>query len=113
MSSRKSAEASSDELPTGTAFAPVASIIGTPSDATMMNRPWARGGLGLSVLRKSVEANSGSLRITAIEERYHFREIGSDSVERLPIAFPGTMILLKLSVKDDVVYTRKSEVVKR
>jgi hypothetical protein len=67
------------------------------------------GGLGLFFLKGIVQKNGGSLRIMANNEYYHLRRGASDIVERLPIAFPGTMILLRLCGTGDVDYTLKPE----
>lgn len=91
--------------------------MGSPSDAL----EWAMGegnstrpieagpgGLGLFLLQEFVKINGGSLRIVA--NRGYWCQDGNVLTKRtLSAEFPGTLIQVKLLVRDDVIYSFAEE----
>ncbi|MDB5307837.1 MAG: hypothetical protein JWO38_2039 [Gemmataceae bacterium] len=66
------------------------------------------GGLGLYLLREFVKINGGSLRVVA-NDGYLCQQAGEVVRQTLPVDFPGTLIQIKLNIRDDVVYKFASE----
>jgi signal transduction histidine kinase len=62
------------------------------------------GGLGLYLLTEFVKLNGGSLRILA-NDAYYSAGAGVPDIQTLPIAYPGTLLQIRLIVRDDVHYT--------
>jgi anti-sigma regulatory factor (Ser/Thr protein kinase) len=67
------------------------------------------GGLGLYLLREFVKINGGSLRLVA-NDGYWCQEGDEVVRQTLQVGLPGTLIQLKLRIRDDVVYMFASEV---
>jgi hypothetical protein len=68
------------------------------------------GGLGLFLLREFVKKNGGSFRIYA-NTGFFREEAGIPEASELAAAFPGTLIELRLNLRDDVGYCLRSEVI--
>ncbi len=66
------------------------------------------GGLGLFLLREFVKKNGGSFRIYANTGLF-WEEAGTANKRQLATGFPGTLIELRLNLRDDVVYCLTSE----
>lgn len=66
------------------------------------------GGLGLFLLRDFVKLNGGSFRIYA-NAGYFEERAGKPLGQELSASFPGTLIDLRLCLRDDVVYCLSSE----
>jgi len=91
--------------------------IGSPPDAiewalgegnTTRSDDCGPGGLGLYLLREFVKINGGSLRLVA--NTGHWCQEGNNLTRStLSAEFPGTLIQVKLLVRDDVTYTFADE----
>jgi anti-sigma regulatory factor (Ser/Thr protein kinase) len=88
-------------------------VCGSPGDAiswalkrgtTTRSAAQGPGGLGLYLLTEFVKLNGGSLRILA-NDAYYSAGGGSPDIQTLPIGYPGTLLQIRLKVRDDVHYT--------